>query len=209
MENKYREDRKLLEEDLKHFYEEIKSLDNDVHINTYELIVEKIVVLETKIDIFKTRIDNIYKDEEKLFNFKINSFEEYDKALGKLSKFSIFWKNGFTFYELKKQILLNFSYELEFLQIVNQLNDIEKTIVSNKSKTKKDEEIVIKMTKILEDDLDITREFILLIFNLIKVKNLDDNLRFKIIEMLDSKKLEQSCKMLIGSVLQQKNFSLV
>ena len=109
MENKFREDKKLLENDLQKFYDEINSLDLDIHINIYEAIVEKIDYLESQIEPFNQRIENNFKDEEKLFSYKLNTFEEYDRLLEKLSKFSLFWRKAFVYYEIKKQTLLYFS----------------------------------------------------------------------------------------------------
>jgi len=184
-------------------------LDLDTHINTYESILEKITNLENLINIFKNRIENNFKDEEKLFSFKLNTFEEFDRLLIKLEKYSIFWQKAYSFYEIKKPVILCFSEELDFLSIINQFNEIEKVVSANKAKAKKDEDTLIKMSKILEDDLEITREFILLSYNLFMVDNLDDNLRTKIIEMLDNKKLEQSCRLIIENVLKIRNYSLV
>jgi hypothetical protein len=155
------------------------------------------------------RIENNYQDEEKLFSFKLNTFEEFDRLLIKLEKYSVFWQKAYAFYEMKKPVILCFSEELDFLSIINQFNEIEKILASNRAKAKKEEETLIKMSKILEDDLDLTREFILLSYNILIVDNLDDNLRMKIIEMLESKKLEQSCKLIIENVLKIRNYSLV
>jgi len=155
------------------------------------------------------RIENNYKDEEKLFSFKLNTFEEFDRLFIKLEKYSVFWQKAHSFYEMKKPVILCFSEELDFLSIINQFNEIEKILAANRAKAKKEEETLIKMSKILEDDLDLTREFILLSYNILIVDNLDDNLRMKIIEMLESKKLEQSCKLIIENVLKIRNYSLV
>lgn len=165
--------------------------------------------METQIESFKLRIENNFKDEEKLFSFKLNTFEEFESLLAKLDKYSVFWQKAFAFYEIKKPVILCFSEELDFLSIINQFNEIEKVVAANRAKAKKDEDTLIKMSKILEDDLEITREFILLSYNILIVDNLDDNLRMKIIEMLDSKKLEQSCKLIIENVLKIRNYSLV
>jgi len=184
-------------------------LDQDIHINTYEAIVDKINNLESKIEPFKLRIEINFKDEEKLFSFKLNSFEEFDSLLNKLDKYSVFWLKAYAFYELKKPVILCFSDELDFLTIINQFNEIEKIVTANRARAKKEEDTLIRMSKILEDDLETTREFILLSYNILMVDKLDDNLRMKIIEMLDSKKLEQSCKLIIENVLKSKNYSLV
>lgn len=209
LEEKFRQDRKKLEQDLQTFYDSINSLDLDIHLNSYELIVEKITKLEKQIEPFKIRIENNFKDEEKLFSFKLNSFEEFERLLAKLEKYSVFWQKAFSFYEIKKPVILCFSEELDFLSIINQFNEIEKIVAANRAKAKKEEETLIKISKILEDDLEITREFILLSYNILMVKNLDNNLRMKIIEMLESKKLEQSCKLIIENILKMKNYSLV
>lgn len=175
----------------------------------YENVVMKIDALESKVEGLKMRIDKIFKDEEKLFAFKNNSFEDFDRLLPKLEKFSLLWRKALVFYEIKKQIILNFSNDLEFLAILNQFNEIEKIISNNKAKARKDEEVIVKMSKMLEDDIETLREFILLVYNILAVDVLDDNLRTKIIEMFESKKLEQSFILLIGNILQQKNLSLV
>ncbi len=194
---------------MKKYYNSINSLDLDIHINNNELVVEKIKKLQNQIDIFNNRIENIFKDEEKLFSFKLNGFEEFDVILEKLEKYSIFWNKAQAFYEIKKPVILSFSDDLDFLNIINQFNEIEKIISANKAKAKKEEETLIKMSKLLEDDLEITREFILISYNILVVENLDDNLRLKIIAMLENKKLEESCKVIIEYVLKYKNFSLV
>jgi len=184
-------------------------LDSETHLNSYETIVEKIANLENQIEDFKSRIETNFKDEEKLFSFRLNTFEEFDRLLAKLAKYSVFWQKAYAFYEIKKPVILCFSEELDFLTIINQFNEIEKVVALNRAKAKKEEETLTKMSKILEDDLEITREFILLSYNILVVDNLDDNLRMKIIEMLDSKKLEQSCKLIIESVLKIRNYSLI
>jgi hypothetical protein len=170
---------------------------------------KKINYLNDKIEPFKIKIENNLIDEEKIFSFKNFTFDDHEKMLLKLSKYSILWKKANNYYELKKHLILSFSENLEFLKILNNLNDIEKILNENKLNSKKEEETIFKVTKIIEDDLDATRDFILLIYNIFSVESLDDGLKLKIIEMLESKKLEQSCKLILGSVLQEKNYRLV
>ena len=198
-----------MEKEIQEFYDEINSLDLDIHINLYEAMNEKINNLDGKVEPFTNKIENNLIDEEKIFSFKMNTFDDHDKMLKKLSKYSILWKKANNYYDIKKQLILSFSEKLEFLKIVNQFNEIEKILTSNRLNSKKDEETLVKVSKIIEDDLDTTRDFILLIYNIFSVDALDDGLRHKIIEMLESKKLEQSCKLIIGNVLQERNYRLV
>jgi hypothetical protein len=170
---------------------------------------KKINLLNEKIEHFDIKMEKNQIDEEKIFSYKNFTFDDHEKMLKKLEKYSTLWKKTNNYYEIKKQLILSFSQDLEFLKIVNQLNDIEKILILNKSSLKKDEETIFKVSKIIEDDLDATRDFILIIYNIFSVDSLDDGLRFKIIEMLESKKLEQSCKLILGSVLQERNYRLV
>lgn len=209
LEQKFRNDKKELEKELQEFYDEINSLDLDIHINQYEEMGKKINSLDEKIEPFNVKIENNLIDEEKIFSFKNFTFDDHEKMLKKLHKYSILWTKANNYYDIKKHLILSFSEDLEFLKIVNQFNDIEKIVAANRISSKKEEETIVKVSKIIEDDLDTTREFILLVYNIFSVEALDDGLRIKIIEMLESKKLEQSCKLIIGNVLQERNYRLV
>jgi hypothetical protein len=137
----------------------------------------------------------LLREEELLFSFKMVGFEDFDKAVSKLQKLDILWRNAAIFYEMRKNILVNFSDDLDIIGKIFQVKELFNTIVSNKNKCRNLEEIVVKMSKIMEDDMEVFKDFLEVTNEVIRAPgHIDENLKNKVISLLDSKKMETACK---------------
>lgn len=118
LENTFKESKKILMKDLQEFHDNTNSLDNEIHLTDHSVVLNKIKNLESLTVSLKKRIENSVKDEELLFAFKMGGFEIFDSTLQKLEKLSVLWKNSSIFYEIRKKIILNFSEDLDILDVL-------------------------------------------------------------------------------------------
>jgi len=181
--------------DLQEFHDNTNSLDNEIHLTDYSVVLKKIKSLESLIASLKKRIEISIKDEELLFAFRMGGFEIFDSTVQKLEKISVLWRNSSIFYELRKKIILNFSEDLDILDCIAIITKLQNTLVTNKSKLRKEEEIVLKLTKIIEEDIEIFREFLKTANDVISSDmNLEYDIRQKVTELMESRKLDPTCK---------------
>lgn len=205
LENKFREDKNKLESDISEFISNVNSLDSEIYIAFYDQVLEKIENNEKLIQPLKERITILSKDEELLFNYKLITFEEFDKILLKLNKFSLLWNKASLFYKLRKTLLENFSDMIDLTEPILVLKELNTVLHKNRNKLLSGEEIVLKMSKIVEDDIDVFREFLEVINEVIESNiPLDENLRGRVINHLDSKKLDTACKNILFVYFSKK-----
>lgn len=83
---------------------------------------------------------------------------------------------------------------------------LQNTLVTNKSKLRKEEEIVHKLTKIVEEDIEIFKEFLKTANDVISSDmNLDPEIRQKVTELMESRKLDPTCKDILYFYYARKN----
>ncbi len=175
-----------------------------VHITEYDIITNYIIEIEKKVDPFQNRIQFLLKNEELLFNFKSNSFDDFEKTLIKLTKYSSFWKKATAFYEHKKSFVLNFSEESDISGTIEFLNETYRALYELKPKIRKDEDALNKCMGLLEEDVLFFKELILTINNILVATEINEDLKYRIMNLLDSKKLEPSSRQILTYVLQQQ-----
>jgi hypothetical protein len=178
-----------------------------IHITEYDIITNYILELEKKVDPFQNRILVLLKNEELLFNFRVHSFEEFEKAQMKLLKYSSFWKKAYSFYEHKKAFVLNFSEDSDIATTIEFLNDTFRLLYELKPKIRKDEEALNKCFGLMEEDIQFFKELILTINSLIVSPEISEELKLRVVSILDSKKLEPSSRQILTYVLQQQKIS--
>lgn len=177
------------------------------HLNSYDTTVHLIEELQNKIESFNSRIAVILKNEDMLFNYKLNSFEEYDKSLLKLEKYSIFWKKVQMFYDMKKNFITNFQVDLnDFTNKIEWVKlDIESFIDEMKSKLKKEEENFL--LHCFGYDIDTFIDVVSTLKDILEVSELDGELRNKILYFLNDKKLENGYKQILNFVIQHQKIT--
>jgi len=182
-------------------------LDDNIHLNEYEIILSHILEIQENTAEFANRIETVLKEEELMFSWRINIFENYEMAAFKLGRMSIFWKKAAVFYEHKKQFLMNYNANIDIINSVNLINEIEKTITTLRPKIKKEEEVLMRMVKFFEEDYDTFREFLLILNMVITAREVDEDLRNKVEYFLENtKKLDSSARQILNMELKNKNF---
>lgn len=209
LEKKFKDEKNQIEKDTLNLKEEVNLLQNETHINEYEHVLNIISNLENILYPLDERILINFKDEELLFSFRLTNSDDIDLIKNKISIFKNFWVKAKEFYELKKQIILNFSEDIDFASSLSIIDSIDKEINLNKSNFKQVEETVIKMSKIIEEDMIIFSDFLSIISNVLSANELTDSLKGILIDALESKKLEGSCKQIISYCVNLKNMNLV
>lgn len=186
------------------FSKEVNELETMIHILDYEIITNYIIEIEKKVESFQNRIIIMLKNEELLFNYRAHSFEEFEKGLIKLNKYSSFWKKAYSFYENKKSFVQNFSEETDISSTIEFLNETHRSLYELKPKIRKDEEALNKCMWLLDEDISFFKELILTINNLIVSSEISEDMKNRVFNILDSKKLEPSFRKIINYVLQQQ-----
>lgn len=204
LEKKHREEKKELENEVLGLNKDVNELENMVHITEYDIISNYIVEIEKKVEPLQNRIAVLLKNEELLFNFRVHSFEEFEKALTKLYKYSSFWKKASAFYEHKKSFVLNFGEETDIAATIEFLNDTYRSLYELKPKIRKDEDALNKCMGLLEEDILFFKELILTINNLVVATEINEELKNRVWNILESKKLEPSSRQILTYVLQQQ-----
>ena len=77
LENKFKTEKKEIEDDIDAYLQEVNLLDFQTHINEYDNVLSIIFNLEEQIPIFIERIERNIKDEELLFDYKLEGFDKF------------------------------------------------------------------------------------------------------------------------------------
>ena len=205
LENNFRKERAELEEEMINYQNEITSLDNQIHITDYVNVFANIKYLQNKLNKLDERINKSIKDEELLFDYKNEGFEEYMMCKRKLEKLAILWENIEKFYEERKVLIHNFSEYTEIEHYLNFFNSVENEIKNNKKDLVKGEEIIGKLSKTVEDDIDNITHFLDIVQRVIdSPKPMSDELRKEVIEAFENKSIEQSLREKLFSYFSKK-----
>ena len=177
IEEKFAKEKEELEQDINKYLEEINLLDNQTHINEYGNVVATLEYLEDKTPKFEERIERNIEDDELLHDYKNEGFENFNLAKNKLSKLGVLWRNIQSFYEERKVLIHNFSEEVDIEQYLETFKEIDAIVSNNRRGLRKEEEIVGKMSKILEDDIENINTFLVIIHKVIlSPKPMNDDL---------------------------------
>ena len=206
IEEKFLKEKEELEEDINKFLEEINLLDNQTHINEYGNVVATLEYLEDKTPKFEERIEKNIEDDELLHDYKNEGFDNFNLAKNKLSKLGVLWRNIQSFYEERKVLIHNFSEEVDIEQYLETFREIDAIVSNNRRGLRKEEEIVGKMNKILEDDIENINTFLVIIHKVIlSPKPMNDDLRKEVMEVLENKSVEQSCREILFTYFSKKD----
>ena len=187
----------------------VNQLDSCVHVTDYDTYLELITELEEYIEGYKNRIERSLFDEELLFSYQLaGTYENWKNAHAKIQKLSLFWHKASVFYEHKKNFLLNFTLDINLDYSIDMLSDIEVAIKGNKKGIKKNEEVLVRITKILEEDINFFKDFLILCKTLMDSVYLEEHLKSKLLDIEDNKKLDPGCKQTLKIICSYKNFSL-
>ena len=205
LENNFRKERAELEEEMTNYQNEINLLDKQIHISDYVNVFANIKYLQSKLAKLDERINQSIKDEELLFDYKNEGFEEYIMCKKKLEKLAILWENIEKFYEEKKVLIHNFSEFIEIDHYITFFNGIESEIKNNKKDLVKGEEIIGKLSKTVEDDIDNITNFLYIIQKVIDSPiPMSDDLKKEVIEASENKSIERSCREILFSYSSKK-----
>ena len=205
LENNFRKERAELEEDMNGVQGEISLLDKQIHISDYENVFANIKYLQNKLIKLDERINKSIKDEELLFDYKNEGFEEYNMSKKKLEKLGILWENIEKFYEERKVLIHNFSEFIEIEHYVNTFTNIETEIKNNKKDLSKGEEVIGKLSKTVEDDIENITNFLNIIQKVIDSPvPMSDELKKEVIEATENKSIEQSLREILFSYFSKK-----
>ena len=205
LENNFRKERAELEEEMVNYQNEVNLLDNQTHITDYVNVNANIQYLQSKLNKLDERITKSIKDEELLFDYKNEGFEEYIMCKKKLEKLGILWENIEKFYEEKKDLIHNFSEYIEIDQYIAFFNNIENEIKNNKKDLVKGEEVIGKLSKSVEDDKDNLTNFLNIMQ---RVKDsptpMSGELQKEVNEASENKSIEQSLREYLFSYSSKK-----
>ncbi len=205
LENNFKKDRAELEEEMTNVQNEINLLDKQIHISDYVNVFAIIKYLQNKLNRIDERLNKSIKDEELLFDYKNEGFDEYNMSKKKLEKLAILWENIEKFYEERKVLIHNFSEFIEIEHYVTFFNNVESEIKNNKKDLVKGEEVIGKLSKTVEDDIDNITNFLNIIQRVIESPiPMSDELRKEVIEASENKRLEQSCREILFSYYSKK-----
>ena len=205
LENQFVLFKKELEHDIEMYVNDIDLLDNQTRINEYDKVLNIIETLEMKQPRYEERINRVIKEEELLFEFKIEGFEMFDIGKRKLKKFGVLWRNVKEFYEERKILIYKFNDNVDFDYYNNVFNDIEMKVVDNKHGVNKGEEVVGKISKVLLDDIFNVCNFLKVVQQVIcSQKPLQEDLKREVIDILDSKSMETSCREILFNYFSRK-----
>ena len=205
LENNFKKDRAELEEEMTNVQNEINLLDKQIHISDYVNVFAIIKYLQNKLNRIDERLNKSIKDEELLFDYKNEGFDEYNMSKKKLEKLAILWENIEKFYEERKVLIHNFSEFIEIEHYVTFFNNVESEIKNNKKDLVKGEEVIGKLSKTVEDDIDNITNFLNIIQRVIESPiPMSDDLKKEVIEASENKSIEQSCREILFSYFSKK-----
>lgn len=207
-----------IKSDIINFLKEIQGLNEQIHITEYDLVNKIIKSLTSKLMVIQEKISKNRKDVENLN--KAQTHLDLDEAEGeninhpfslikkgehKLTKLRILWENAQKFYIERKEMIKCFNEESNVEYFQNLFGGIAIEVLENRENLLKDEEIVQKLSKILEDDIDNILTFLNAANELIHCSlPMDENLRGYILEVIESKQIEASCRDILAKIYKKK-----
>ena len=205
LENNFKKERAELEEEMTNYENEINLLDTQTHISDYVNVFANIQYLQSKVAKLDERIEKSIKDEELLFDYKNEGFEEYIMSKKKLEKYAILWENIQKFYEERKVLIHNFSEFIEIEYYVTFFNGVESEIKNNKKDLVKGEETIGKLSKTVEDVIDNITNFLNITQRVIVSPiPMSDDLKKEVIEASENKSIEQNLREKLFSYSSKK-----
>ena len=206
----FNKERKELEEKIETYVKEINKLDQQTHITEYDKVNAIILYLKEDLTVqMDEEIKRSIRDEELLNDVKNEGFEDYNIARAKLLKFGILWENIQSFYREKKMLIHNFNEDIElegeegYIYIFDEIrNKIEQ---NRKGLTKRDE-VIINLSKIIEDEIFHISDFLRVVKRVFEAEPpIDDDLRADVMIAFEDKKIEQSCRETLFAIFSRKS----
>ena len=203
-------ERKELEEKIDNYVKEINKLDQQTHITEYDKVNAIILYLKEDVSVqMDEEIKKSIKDEELLMDFKNEGFENYNAAKSKLFKFSILWENIQAFYKEKKLLIHNFDEDIDldgedgYIYI---FDEIRTKIEQNKKNINRGEEIILNMSRTIEDEIIHICDFLRVVKRVFEAEPpIDDDLRADVMVAFEDKKIEQSCRETLFAIFSRKS----
>jgi hypothetical protein len=205
----FNKERKELEDKIETYVNEINKLDQQTHITEYDKV--NAIILYLKEDLttqMDEEIKKSLKDEELLTDIKNEGFENYNAAKTKLLKLSILWENIQAFYREKKLLIHNFNEGIEldgedgYIYI---FEEIKTKIEQNRKGINRGEEVIINISKIIEDEINHISDFLGVVKRVFEAEPpIDNDLRADVMIAFEDKKIEQSCRETLFSIFSQK-----
>ena len=210
LENIFHKERKELEEKIVEYVNEINKLDQQTHITEYDKVNAIIAYLKEDLSIqMEKAIEKSIKDEELLTDYKNEGFESFTMAKNKLNKLSILWENIQAFYREKKLLIHNFNEDIDLdgqEGYIYIFDDIKNKIEQNKKDLNKGEEIIINMSKTVEDEINHISYFLRVVKRVFEAQPpLSEDLRADVMIAFEDKKIEQSCRETLFSIFSKKS----
>lgn len=205
IEEKFKKDREQLEEEKNSYLEELKLMDKQTYINEYEKVLLNLKDLQGQSDNLEQKILNSLKDEELLFDYKNDAFEEFFEGKKKLEKLKILWENIKVFYDNRKELVHNFSEQSDLEHYIEIFDDIEGKVKDNHRFTTRKEAIIDKLSKIVEDDIENMSMFLTIIQKVFDSPiPLSEELKQEVMVEIENKKLEQSFREILFMYFTKK-----
>ena len=210
LENIFLKERKELEEKINEYVIEINKLDKQTHINEYDKVNAIISYLKEDLTVqMEKAINKSLKDEELLMDYKNEGFEDFSAAKIKLNKYSNLWENIQTFYREKKSLIHYFNEDIDLDGLdkyINIFDEIKNKIEQNKKELVRGDEIIINMSKIIEDEVNHICDFLKVVKRVLESQMpLSEDLRGDVMIAFEDKKIEQSCRETLFTIFSRKN----
>ena len=210
LENNFHKERKELEQKIVDYVNEINKLDQQTHITEYDKVNAIISYLKEDLTVqMEKAIEKSIKDEELLTDYKNEGFENFTMAKNKLYKLSILWENIQAFYREKKLLIHNFNEDIDLdgqEGYIYIFDDIKNKIEQNKKDLHKGEEIIINMSKTVEDEINHISYFLRVVKRVFEAQPpLSEDLRGDVMIAFEDKKIEQSCRETLFSIFSKKS----
>jgi len=210
LENIFLKERKELEEKINEYVIEINKLDKQTHINEYDKVNAIILYLKEDLTVqVENAINKSLKDEELLMDYKNDGFEDFNFAKKKLYKYSNLWENIQTFYREKKSLIHYFNEDIDLDgqdKYINIFDEMKSKIEQNKKELIRGDEIIINMSKIIEDEVNHICDFLKVVKRVLESQTpLSEELRGDIMTAFEDKKIEQSCRETLFTIFSRKN----
>ena len=209
LETNFHKERKELEEKILDYVNEINKLDQQTHITEYDKVNAIILYLKEDLSVqVENAIEKSIRDEELLLDYKNEGFENFTLAKNKLYKYGILWENIQSFYKEKKLLIHNFNEDIDldgedgYIYI---FDEIKSKIEQNKKDLIKGEEVIINMSKIIEDEINHISYFLRVVKRVFEAqKPISEDLRADVMLAFEDKKIEQSCRETLFSMFSKK-----
>ena len=205
IETEHKKQKKRIELESRELTIKVNGLDKGLQLEKYETVLALVSELRQECLFKMDEVENSLKDEEFLFSFRQHNFEAFRKTLTKIERFYTFWSNALGFYNHRREVIVNFSENIDFSYSLQLAKEVIEVITNEKTKAQENEEDFIKYSGFILDELAIFVKVSGICKEVFNDKMFNDEIIKRTSLLCKEKKVDYSSKQILYRILDMRD----